>query len=195
MRGLLGTSLICFGGLCASVDAGRAATVTLPAAATTLYLQGNIPSPLWVTFALDADIALEPSSGSDGPLSHYVLNITVSNAAGEAALQYAKIEGATVDNGYYPDGPPELLFSDTMRTLSVARSSILFNATLLSSTLTATLPDGLSFVPVEPAALYAFVAIEELTETPLPAAAPLFATGMGAIGLLAWRRRRTRGNT
>ena len=190
MRGLLGTSVICVGVLCASVDASRAATVTLPAAATTLYLQGDIPSPLWVTFALDADIALEPSS--DGWVSHYILNIKVSNAAGEAALQFAKIDGATVDNGYYPDGPPGLLFSDAVRTLSVARSSILFNATLLSSTLTATLPDGLSFVTVEPTAF--LTAIDELTETPLPAAAPLFATGVGAIGLLAWRRRRARGN-
>ena len=124
MRGLLGTSLICFGVLCASVDAGHAATVTLPAAATTLYLQGDIPSPVWVTFALDADIALEPSS--DGRMSHYSLNINLSNAAGEAALQFAKIDGATVDNGYYPDGPPRLLFSDTVRTLSIGRSSFFF---------------------------------------------------------------------
>ena len=29
-----------------------------------------------------------------------------------------------------------------------------------------------------------------LTETPLPAALPLFATGLGAMGLLGWRRKR-----
>jgi hypothetical protein len=27
--------------------------------------------------------------------------------------------------------------------------------------------------------------------TPLPAAPPLFATGLGALGLLLWRRKRT----
>ena len=27
-------------------------------------------------------------------------------------------------------------------------------------------------------------------ETPLPAALPLFATGLGALGLLGWRRKR-----
>jgi hypothetical protein len=27
-------------------------------------------------------------------------------------------------------------------------------------------------------------------ETPLPAALPLFATGLGAMGLLGWRRKR-----
>jgi hypothetical protein len=30
-----------------------------------------------------------------------------------------------------------------------------------------------------------------LAETPLPAALPLFATGLGALGLLGWRRKRT----
>jgi hypothetical protein len=29
-----------------------------------------------------------------------------------------------------------------------------------------------------------------LTPTPIPAALPLFATGIGAIGLLGWRRKR-----
>jgi hypothetical protein len=35
--------------------------------------------------------------------------------------------------------------------------------------------DGLAFVP---------------DATPLPAALPLFATGLGALGLLGWRRKR-----
>jgi hypothetical protein len=30
----------------------------------------------------------------------------------------------------------------------------------------------------------------DAAETPLPAALPLFATGLGALGLLAWRRKR-----
>ena len=30
----------------------------------------------------------------------------------------------------------------------------------------------------------------DLTPTPLPAALPLFATGLGAMGLLGWRRKR-----
>jgi len=32
----------------------------------------------------------------------------------------------------------------------------------------------------------------EISETPLPAALPLFATGLGALGLFGWRRKRTR---
>jgi hypothetical protein len=32
--------------------------------------------------------------------------------------------------------------------------------------------------------------VTEVTATPLPAALPLFAGGLGALGLLAWRRKR-----
>jgi hypothetical protein len=34
------------------------------------------------------------------------------------------------------------------------------------------------------------LAVSAPAETPLPATVPLFATGLGAIGLLGWRRRR-----
>ena len=43
-----------------------------------------------------------------------------------------------------------------------------------STTLTVTVPDGLSLEPA----------------TPLPAALPLFGTGLAALGLLGWRRKR-----
>jgi hypothetical protein len=43
--------------------------------------------------------------------------------------------------------------------------------TVFSLALEITVPDGLS-------------------PTPLPAALPLFATGLGALGLLGWRRKR-----
>jgi len=35
-----------------------------------------------------------------------------------------------------------------------------------------------------------FAAIEASTATPLLAALPLFATGLGGLGLLSWRRKR-----
>jgi hypothetical protein len=34
------------------------------------------------------------------------------------------------------------------------------------------------------------VEIAAVSATPLPAALPLFATGLGALGLLGWRRKR-----
>jgi hypothetical protein len=47
--------------------------------------------------------------------------------------------------------------------------------------LTADVPDGLVVRPF-------FVTVGEIT--PLPAALPLFASGLGALGLLGWRRKR-----
>ena len=35
-----------------------------------------------------------------------------------------------------------------------------------------------------------FIAAIDVSQTPLPAALPLFATGLGALGLLGWRRKR-----
>jgi hypothetical protein len=34
------------------------------------------------------------------------------------------------------------------------------------------------------------ISFEGFTPTPIPAALPLFATGLGAMGLLGWRRKR-----
>jgi hypothetical protein len=34
--------------------------------------------------------------------------------------------------------------------------------------------------------------ISEIASTPLPTALPLFASGLGAMGLLGWRRKRTK---
>jgi hypothetical protein len=44
-----------------------------------------------------------------------------------------------------------------------------------------TLPQGVSFTSASG---------NFLAPTPLPAALPLFATGLGALGLLGWRRKR-----
>jgi len=52
----------------------------------------------------------------------------------------------------------------------------IFNGTVYSDILTGTVPDsGLT---------------GSLTPAPLPAALPLFATGLGALGLFGWRRKR-----
>jgi hypothetical protein len=50
-----------------------------------------------------------------------------------------------------------------------------------------TLPsDGASNAEID----FSAAAIGSSTATPLPAALPLFATGLGALGLLGWRRKR-----
>jgi len=42
----------------------------------------------------------------------------------------------------------------------------------------------------DPSVTYADVDFTVFTQTPLPAALPLFASGLGALGLLGWRRKR-----
>jgi hypothetical protein len=49
----------------------------------------------------------------------------------------------------------------------------------------------LGTTPFNGAALdFSTITIDTVTATPLPAALPLFATGLGALGLLGWRRKR-----
>ena len=38
--------------------------------------------------------------------------------------------------------------------------------------------------------MYHLFSVEPVQTTPIPAALPLFATGIGALGLLGWRRKR-----
>ena len=183
MRGnLFAKSLVVLGLTCACVNGVRAANVALPTHETTLHLHGDIENPFWMEFALEADIQLLPGGG-DGMTSHYILNINLSTEADTTTIQFAKIDGAAVENGW--GEPPRLLFSDTMRTLHIDPAATFFNALLLNANLSATLPDGLFFALEQQEAAAAV-----LSNNPVPAAAPLFATGLGAIGFLIWRRSR-----
>ena len=189
MRGeLLAGSLIIAGAIFATCNTCPAATITLPTDKTTLYLQGDIQTPFWVTFTLDADIQLLPPNATGEWVSHYILNINLSNTSSTTAVQFAKIYGGEAENGLYgPDGPPRLLFSDAVRTLSIDPQATFSNALLQSATLRATLPDGLFFTSDLPAVEAAAV----LSKNPLPAAVWLFgSTIAGACGIGAWRRRR-----
>jgi hypothetical protein len=79
-----------------------------------------------------------------------------------------------------PTGPEEFSIDATGQLdIPLTVSAFVFPSSGLiptggSTTLTVTVPDGLSLEPA----------------TPLPAALPLFATGLGALGLLGWRRKR-----
>ena len=58
------------------------------------------------------------------------------------------------------------------------------------------LVDSIKFIVIDPtASQFAFQLDNVTTEivTPLPTALPLFATGLGALGLRAWRRKRKAG--
>ena len=61
--------------------------------------------------------------------------------------------------------------ADFARTLNIEFHNDGFNTISLYSQIVITLPDGVAI-------------------TPLPAALPLFVTGLGALGLFGWRRKR-----
>jgi len=77
-----------------------------------------------------------------------------------------------------PTGPNEFSIPAGQLDIPLTVSAFVFpsgfNPSPGSTTLTVTVPDGLSLEPA----------------TALPAALPLFATGLGALGLLCWRRKR-----
>ena len=52
------------------------------------------------------------------------------------------------------------------------------------------LPEAMDFDLSESSVLQLGILVSEVTITPLPAALPLFATGLGAMGLFGWRRKR-----
>jgi hypothetical protein len=178
--------IILAGSMCVFAGSSHAATVTLPAKPATFYLTGEIPNPFWMTFGLEAQIQLLPSGGPDDPPSSYFLNVGLSNGSETTTVQFAKIAGADVDNGLYGSGgAPRLLFSDSARTLRIDPHANFFNALLLDAALYATLPDGIGFerdISVTTTRLP--------SETPLPATAVLFGTGIGGIGFVIWRRSR-----
>ena len=83
-------------------------------------------------------------------------------------------------NDYFPGYFP---LDEPSRSLTITSHISLFNSfpdPLSPLFVSIDLPDGLTLGFVPP------------VENPLPAALPLFATGLGALGLLGWRRKRKR---
>ena len=72
--------------------------------------------------------------------------------------------------------------SDASRFLMIDTSVLIHGP--VDFELTANLPDGLQVLVISDPIP------QGLAQTPLPAALPLFASGLGALGLLGWRRKR-----
>ncbi len=105
---------------------------------------------------------LEATMYSD---SDFVAGVPIGLAGGLPALSFALLE-----NGNYQD-----------------------LSTLFGLDLTITLPNGMVVPFIQNPATgnaLALVAASDVEKTPLPAAFPLFATALGGLGLLGWRRKR-----
>ena len=97
-----------------------------------------------------------------------------------------------------PEGPP------SPQTLSVSINSVAmgdFTAPVDMNSIywKSWIPESVSFVATSTSESLAFSSTTnfdigldnvQITQTPIPAALPLFATGIGGLGLLGWRRKR-----
>ena len=81
--------------------------------------------------------------------------------------------------------PFSISISDSSRFLLIQAS--VFTNIPFDFELTADLSDNLGVIPVP---VLGGGGGNNVSSTPLPAALPLFATGLGALGLLGWRRKR-----
>ena len=85
-------------------------------------------------------------------------------------------DGRTLLNTQFHDDPGTGFFS------IFADPEAITSLVLTSDVTGETLPNNFEFDN--------FAAIESTAATPIPAALPLFATGIGGLGLLGWRRKR-----
>ena len=171
------------------VLAGRAdaATYNFPLGQTiSLTVLGDITSLTTVRYDLSFHSVIFgtcPENGSCFSLIGGEVTITNSLSAGShilAKLVSQTFNGVTCSLGVQCDTeyfPGSFTVSDTVRDLTINSDGFLVVNTYQIPTpdvfITFDLPDGLT-----------------LAQSPLPPALPLFATGLGALGLLGWRRKR-----
>jgi len=92
------------------------------------------------------------------------------------------------DYAFFSGGPPAsvVLYSDPFPVSPPPTSTTIGdNAVILMKT--GGWQDIGQYLGLVPGTLYAF---SDLSEVPLPTTLPLFATGIGGLGLLGWRRKR-----
>jgi hypothetical protein len=196
--------------LCASPSQSKATTFNLPLNGLVGII-GDIPEPISVTFEVTANTILPipppPYVGfvTGFPAWEFGIQLFQANQFGGFSLPQAcagtscgtLLEfagcGASLGCGFDPlpvgtlivrNGfPVSILVSDSTRLFGLITSE--FNNIPFDLQITADVPDGLRVGIID-----ARFDASEATATPLPAALPLFATGLGALGLLGWRRKR-----
>jgi hypothetical protein len=134
------------------------------------------------------------------------VNFTITPASSPIFMGGLNADGTIIDEmGVFAIGVgnfPTFDIVDKVNFVAAARLAAgelgtfaAFTPVLAATPLPAALPlSGITWVSnnadfVEPSGNATPVA-NPVPETPLPAALPLFATGLGALGLLGWRRRR-----
>jgi hypothetical protein len=162
---------------------GGAALFAAPAGAQTFdfsFVAGNVSgSGMFTTTGTSSPFLVTGATGSitDTDISASPLAITgLSGYAG-------------ADNELFFPGPP---FTDVGISMVTAASDFNLQQSLNIVLVSFFNPPGDPLFPT-PGGVYSLASFDVTaapTVTPLPAALPLFATGLGALGLLGWRRKR-----
>lgn len=118
---------------------------------------------------------------SFGPIEGFIsgLNDDATSPAASVTVTVSTIGGL----GEYAPGDPNI-FTVSFGTITAAQ----FDSLVGTFELILTTSDGVLVDHGTQNSLHG--AISYSATTPLPAALPLFATGLGALGLLGWRRKR-----
>lgn len=160
---------------------GRAALLDIPldptgATSTVVTLGGSLPgnSPLQLDFVLtlNGDFAGNPALAIDGAVVLLGSNGAFLIAAGSVDAAGPDVENITGIDGLLAKEMHFLLtlLPSNLSFVLEVQANLLGNG-IFAPKLSVELPDGLA-------------------ETPLPAALPLFAGGLGVLSLLGWRKRR-----
>ena len=174
---------------------GLALLATAPARATTMTwdISGNLGSN-----AFSGDISLDVTAGQaisgTGHFSYLsFFNVSMvlitPTTSGNNPTSYGPI-------GYRSNGGTDLMGLNT--NIPIDSAGLLFDVNTTSPAsgqfplfnLASGPGNSTFFGIVDGIHYYNVTGTAEITATPLPAALPLFAGGLGALGLLGWRRKR-----
>jgi len=128
---------------------------------------------------------------SDGGPTNLVLTITLPSSVSAFALDFSTLFSSTtatfmLSNGFIVPVVTDNATNNYQTQFFGFVSTDPFN-TITLSVPNITTPDQTSYVVAD------VITASSISATPLPAALPLFATGLGALGLLARRRKRKAG--
>ena len=132
---------------------------------------GDFPETASIMLNITTTYVLPPFTAPDFTAVHGLIGLTTSLGGG-----FSVGIGNTPGQGCCTLPNPLAQIFTLERTFSIQASGGGAGFTIPSDQLFVTAQSASTIVPLVP--------------TPLPAALPLFATGLGALGLLGWRRKR-----